>query len=211
MALFTCYTVSILITRNLPFPSLLQLISDQFYSPIYIFPIYIHFAALVDMSKRFWLLCVAISLNVLNTVSQVKEIISKGPTRGSTPLSYIRPMTERDSVRNLYFKKKPRRRNIQNKSWAYSIDWLLIIMGWRYVSELLPLVDIYITQIIWVWKSTAEWYIDRENRRTRRKTCLSATLFITNPQWIDPDTNPGLRGERLATNRLSHGMARLYC
>jgi hypothetical protein len=42
-----------------------------------------------------------------------------------------------------------------------------------------------------------------ENRRTRRKTCPSATLSTINPIWIDP----GLRGERPATNDLSHGKA----
>jgi hypothetical protein len=47
----------------------------------------------------------------------------------------------------------------------------------------------------------------RENRRTRRKTCPSATLSTTNPTWIDQGANPGLRGERLETNRLSHGTA----
>jgi hypothetical protein len=47
--------------------------------------------------------------------------------------------------------------------------------------------------------------IDRENLRTRRKTCSSATLSTTNPTWIDPDANPGLRSETPATNDLSHG------
>jgi hypothetical protein len=37
----------------------------------------------------------------------------------------------------------------------------------------------------------------------------SATLSTTNPTWIDPGANPGLRGERPATNRLSHGTAYL--
>jgi hypothetical protein len=46
-----------------------------------------------------------------------------------------------------------------------------------------------------------------ENRRTRRKTYPSATLSTTNPTWIDPGANPGLRGERPATNDLSHGTA----
>jgi hypothetical protein len=41
----------------------------------------------------------------------------------------------------------------------------------------------------------------RENRRTRGKTCPSATLSTTNPTWIDPGANPGLRGERPATKR----------
>jgi hypothetical protein len=39
------------------------------------------------------------------------------------------------------------------------------------------------------------------------KTCPSATLSTTNPTWTDPGSNPGLRGERLATNRLSYGTA----
>jgi len=49
-----------------------------------------------------------------------------------------------------------------------------------------------------------------ENRRTRRKTCPSATLSTTNPTWIDPGANPGLRGERPATNDLSHGTAPVW-
>jgi hypothetical protein len=48
-----------------------------------------------------------------------------------------------------------------------------------------------------------------ENRRTRRETCPNATLFTTYPTWIDLGANPGLRGERPATNRLSHGTARI--
>jgi hypothetical protein len=46
-----------------------------------------------------------------------------------------------------------------------------------------------------------------KNRSTRRKTCPSATLSTTNPIWTDPGSNPGLRGKRPATNRLSHGTA----
>jgi hypothetical protein len=46
-----------------------------------------------------------------------------------------------------------------------------------------------------------------ENWSTRRKTCPSATLSTTNPTWIDPGSNPGLRGGRPAANRLSHGTA----
>jgi hypothetical protein len=33
---------------------------------------------------------------------------------------------------------------------------------------------------------------------------------VTNPTWIDPGANPGLRGERPATNRLSYGTAFKY-
>jgi hypothetical protein len=64
--------------------------------------------------------------------------------------------------------------------------------------------------------SSPRWYefgerwwndIDRGNRRTRRKTFPSATLSTTNPTWIDPGANTGLRGERRATNDLNHGTA----
>jgi hypothetical protein len=46
-----------------------------------------------------------------------------------------------------------------------------------------------------------------ENRSIRGKTCPSATLSTTNPTWTDPGSNPGLRDERPANNRLSHGTA----
>jgi hypothetical protein len=44
-----------------------------------------------------------------------------------------------------------------------------------------------------------------KNRRTGRKTCPSATLSTTNSTCIDPGSNTGPRGERPATNDLSHG------
>jgi hypothetical protein len=46
-----------------------------------------------------------------------------------------------------------------------------------------------------------------ENGSTRGKTYPCATFSTTNPTWTDPGSNPGLRGERPATNRLSHGTA----
>jgi hypothetical protein len=45
-----------------------------------------------------------------------------------------------------------------------------------------------------------------ENRRIRGKIGPSATLSTINPTWTDPGSNPGFRGERPATNRLSHGV-----
>jgi hypothetical protein len=48
--------------------------------------------------------------------------------------------------------------------------------------------------------------IDRKETEVfGEKTCPSATLSTTNPTWTDLGLNPGLRGERAATNRLSHG------
>jgi hypothetical protein len=46
---------------------------------------------------------------------------------------------------------------------------------------------------------------DREKPNTVEKTCCSATLSTTNSKCPDPGANPGLCGERQATNRLSHG------
>jgi hypothetical protein len=40
-----------------------------------------------------------------------------------------------------------------------------------------------------------------EDRRTRRKTCPSSSLFTTNPTWTGQDLNPVLCGERPATNK----------
>jgi hypothetical protein len=52
--------------------------------------------------------------------------------------------------------------------------------------------------------------IDRGKPKKSEKTCPSATLSATNPTWIDPGPNPGLRGERPATNDLNHGTASVH-
>jgi hypothetical protein len=60
-------------------------------------------------------------------------------------------------------------------------------------------------------KSHGGMILTGENLRTQRSTCPSATLSTTNPTWTDPGENLGLRGERLANNRLSHGTAKQWC
>jgi hypothetical protein len=39
------------------------------------------------------------------------------------------------------------------------------------------------------------------------KTCPGVTLSTTNPTWPDPGLNPGRRGGKPVTNRLSYGAA----
>jgi hypothetical protein len=91
---------------------------------------------------------------------------------------------------------------------AVAFHWLISV-GWDYVSELLPLADIlFILQMIYEYGERRWNDTDREKRRTLRKTCPSATLSTTNPTFIEQGANSGLRGERPATNRLSHGTAR---
>jgi hypothetical protein len=51
-----------------------------------------------------------------------------------------------------------------------------------------------------------EWYFVGETE-VLGENLPSATLSTTNPTWIDPGANPVLRGEKPATNRLSHGTA----
>jgi hypothetical protein len=45
--------------------------------------------------------------------------------------------------------------------------------------------------------------------KNSKKNRPSTTLSTTSPTWTDPGTNLGLRGERVATNRLSHATAYL--
>jgi hypothetical protein len=58
-----------------------------------------------------------------------------------------------------------------------------------------------IPQMVWVWRATVEWYTDRENRRTRRKTCPSATLPTKNPPGFTRARTraSAVRGRRLTT------------
>jgi hypothetical protein len=95
--------------------------------------------------------------------------------------------------------------------WNGPILWIFSLkVGWVWY----PSVDAYFTLAYYAFP---RWYefgerrwndiLTGENRRTRRKTCPSATLSTTNPTWIEPGANPGLRGERPGTNDLSHGTA----
>ena len=52
--------------------------------------------------------------------------------------------------------------------------------------------------------SNAGMILKGENRSTGTKTCPNTTLSTTNLTWTDVGLNPGLRGERPGTDRLSH-------
>jgi hypothetical protein len=81
---------------------------------------------------------------------------------------------------------------------------MFMSMGWDYVSTLRPLTgQLFMPQVMCVCGKPRWSVINRSNRRIRRKTCPSATFSTSNPTWTDP----GLRGQRLAVNRLSHGTA----
>jgi hypothetical protein len=60
------------------------------------------------------------------------------------------------------------------------------------------------------WVCSRRWNEKWQGKpKYSEKTCPSATLSITNPTWPDLSSNPGFRGGKPATNRLSYGTASL--
>jgi hypothetical protein len=53
-----------------------------------------------------------------------------------------------------------------------------------------------------------EWYT-QENVSMPRKTCLIATLSITNPTWSTLALNLGLHGDTPVANHLNHDVAHI--
>jgi hypothetical protein len=63
----------------------------------------------------------------------------------------------------------------------------------------------------WLWWWRFWWNKARQGKpKYSEETYLSATLSTTNTIWPDPGANPGRRGGRPATNRLSYGAARIH-
>jgi hypothetical protein len=65
--------------------------------------------------------------------------------------------------------------------------------------------------IIIIW--TEIWWNDDWQGKPKysEKTRPSPTLSTTNPTWPDPGSNPGRRGAKPATNRLSYDAAYFHC
>jgi hypothetical protein len=60
----------------------------------------------------------------------------------------------------------------------------------------------------WLWLWRIWWNEDWQGKsKYSEKTCPIATLATTNLTWPDPGLNPGRRGGKPATNRLSYGAA----
>jgi hypothetical protein len=56
-------------------------------------------------------------------------------------------------------------------------------------------------------EQSEEWELAGEIEVLGEKTCPSATLSTTNPTSPDLGSNPGRRGGKPATNRMSYGAA----
>jgi hypothetical protein len=58
----------------------------------------------------------------------------------------------------------------------------------------------------WIWSSP--WNENRQGKaKYSEKTCPNSTLFTTNQTWADLGSNPGRRGGKPPTYRLSYGTA----
>jgi hypothetical protein len=107
-------------------------------------------------------------------------------------------------------RKPKQRRSRTNISRTQSLltFFLFSFLGWVRLSPLgtsitnwpiLPATD----DKRWVWSSrwNENW---QEKPKYSEKTCPIATLS-TNPTWLDQGSNPGRRGGKPETNRLSYG------
>jgi hypothetical protein len=75
-----------------------------------------------------------------------------------------------------------------------------------YVGQCWPIVRAPDDRWWWLWSS--RWNEDWQGRpKYSERTCPSATLSTTNPTGPDLGSNPGRRGGKPASNRLSYGTA----
>jgi hypothetical protein len=75
-------------------------------------------------------------------------------------------------------------------------------MGWDLVRLVLRPLPAYCTKLQNRWNE--DW---QGKPKYSEKTYPSARLSTTNATWHDPSSNPGRRGGKLATNRLSYNTA----
>jgi hypothetical protein len=60
----------------------------------------------------------------------------------------------------------------------------------------------------WWWTWNSRWNENWQGKlKYSKKTCRSAALSTTNLTWPDLGSNPGRRGGKPVTNRLSYGTA----
>jgi hypothetical protein len=93
------------------------------------------------------------------------------------------------------------------------MNWIELLVGWDWVSwccgHYWPIVPAPDDRWWWLWRNW--WNEDWQGKpKYSEKTWPSATLSTINPTCLDPGSNPGRRGGKSATNRLSY-FAALNC
>jgi hypothetical protein len=115
-------------------------------------------------------------------------------------------------------------KSLSKSVWEGRTKVWLSFTWWRVPQQMLRThhsLKAFCATLWWTWKWAVfyqilqvmehQWNeINRVKPTTRRKTCPSATLSTTNPTWTDLGSNPSLRSERPATNRLSLGTANCW-
>jgi hypothetical protein len=103
------------------------------------------------------------------------------------------------------------------KPWCYLCDhhssFFLLWVGWDLRHQVLWPLLAYCTAPNgrWGWLWSNWWNEDWQGKlKYSEKTCPSVTLSTTDPTWPDPCANPGRRGGKPATNRLSYGAAIIH-
>jgi hypothetical protein len=74
----------------------------------------------------------------------------------------------------------------------------------RFCGHYWPIVPAPDDRWWWLWRNWWNEYWQVKPKYSEN-TCPSATLSTTNPTWLDPGLNPGRRGGKPTTNRLSYG------
>jgi hypothetical protein len=81
-------------------------------------------------------------------------------------------------------------------------------MGQDYVSEMGPPTGLlFIPQKTYEYGGPQWNHNDMGKSKILEKNCPSVTSSTKNPTWTDLGANPGHRGERPATNSLTHDTA----
>jgi hypothetical protein len=97
---------------------------------------------------------------------------------------------------------------ITHVTYVTRVFFLLLILRWDYgyCGHYWPIVPAPDNRWWWLWRTW--WNEDWHGKpKYTEKTWPSATLSTTNPTWLGPGLNPGRRGGKPATNRLSYGAA----
>jgi hypothetical protein len=95
--------------------------------------------------------------------------------------------------------------------WApFKCFFLFVRWDFWYCGHYWPIVPAPDDRWWWLWRNLGneDW---QGKPKYSEETCQSATLSTTYPTWLDPVLNPGRRGGKPATNRLSYGAAPFKC
>jgi hypothetical protein len=117
--------------------------------------------------------------------------------------------TRSEFLSTIYIKNPTAWYESTNIFWTSSLTSTPFFIWFVRLLALRPLLA-YCASLGWQWRWLwgSRWNVDWQGKpKYSEKTCPSATFSTTNATWLDPGLNPGRRGGKPATNRLSYGAA----